>query len=138
MQGLTLEQAVTQMKGPINTKIRLKIMRKGAEQPVDIAITREVIRVRPVRFHTEGGDIGYIRITSSTNRPPMACEKPSPTVEAVRRRSWPATSSTCATTPAACSIRRFGIQCVHGARRGGLDPGPHAEETQRFTARAAT
>jgi carboxyl-terminal processing protease len=64
VQGLTLEQAVAKMKGPINTKTRLKIMRKGAEQPIDVAITREVIRVRPVRYRTEGGDIGYIRITA--------------------------------------------------------------------------
>jgi carboxyl-terminal processing protease len=64
VQGLTLEQAVSKMKGPINTKTRLKIMRKGAEQPIDIAITREVIRVRPVRYHTDGGDIGYVRITT--------------------------------------------------------------------------
>ena len=31
VQGLTLEQAVNKMKGPINTKTRLKIMRKGAD-----------------------------------------------------------------------------------------------------------
>jgi len=62
--GLTLDQAVVKMKGAPNTKIRLKIMRKGADAPVDVAIVREVIRVRPVRWHTEGGDIGYIRITS--------------------------------------------------------------------------
>jgi carboxyl-terminal processing protease len=64
VQGLTLEQAVARMKGPINTRTRLKIMRKGAEQPVEVSIVREVIRVRPVRYRTEGGDIGYIRITS--------------------------------------------------------------------------
>jgi carboxyl-terminal processing protease len=64
VQGLTLEQAVAKMKGPINTKTRLKIMRKGAEQPVDISIVREIIRVRPVRYRTEGGDIGYVRITT--------------------------------------------------------------------------
>jgi carboxyl-terminal processing protease len=64
VQGLTLEQAVAKMKGPINIKIRLKIMRKGAEQPIDVAITREVIRVRPVRYRADGGDIGYIRITT--------------------------------------------------------------------------
>jgi carboxyl-terminal processing protease len=27
-------------------------------------LSREIIRVRPVRYHTDGGDIGYIRITS--------------------------------------------------------------------------
>jgi carboxyl-terminal processing protease len=64
VQGLTLEQAVAKMKGPINTKIRLKIMRKDAAQPIEIAITREVIRVRPVRYRADGGDIGYVRITA--------------------------------------------------------------------------
>jgi len=64
VSGLTLEQAVNRMKGPANSKIRLKLLRKGSDTPVDVAIVREVIRVRPVRFHTEGGDIGYVRITS--------------------------------------------------------------------------
>jgi carboxyl-terminal processing protease len=62
--GLTLDQAVVKMKGAPNTKIRLKIMRKNSDAPVEVAIVREVIRVRPVRYHAEGGDIGYIRITS--------------------------------------------------------------------------
>jgi len=64
IQGLTLDQAVNKMKGPPNSQTRLKIIRKDADKPIDLAITREVIRVRPVRFHTEGGDIGYIRVTS--------------------------------------------------------------------------
>jgi carboxyl-terminal processing protease len=64
VQGLTLEQAVNKMKGAVNTKTHLKIIRKGKDAPFDVAITREIIRVKPVRFHTEGGDIGYIRITS--------------------------------------------------------------------------
>ena len=63
VQGLSLEQAVGRMKGRPNSKIRLKISRKGTAAPIDIAILREIIRVRPVRFHTDGGDIGYIRIT---------------------------------------------------------------------------
>ena len=64
IQGLTLEQAVNKMKGPPNTKTRLKIMRKGTELPIEVSITREIIRVRPVRHHTNAGDIGYIRITT--------------------------------------------------------------------------
>ena len=64
VQGLTLEQAVNRMKGPINTKTRLKIIRKGMDQPIDVSLVREVIRVRPVTFRTDGGDIGYIRISS--------------------------------------------------------------------------
>jgi len=63
VQGLSLEQAVSRMKGRPNSKIRLKISRKNSAAPIDVAILREIIRVRPVRFHTESGDIGYIRIT---------------------------------------------------------------------------
>src|ERR1700744_5162352 len=64
VQGLTLEQAVNKMKGPINTKTKLTIIRKGKDTPIDVTLNREIIRVKPVRFHAEGGDIGYIRITS--------------------------------------------------------------------------
>ena len=63
IQGMTLEQAVGRMKGPANSKIRLKVARKNSAAPVEIAIVREIIRVRPVRHKTDGGDIGYIRIT---------------------------------------------------------------------------
>jgi carboxyl-terminal processing protease len=64
VQGLTLEQAVNRMKGPVNTKTRLTIIRKGAEAPINVSIVREIIRVRPVSHRTDGGNIGYIRISS--------------------------------------------------------------------------
>ncbi len=64
VQGLSLEQAVNKMKGAVNTKTKLKISRKSKDALFDVLITREIIRVRPVRYHTEGADIGYIRITS--------------------------------------------------------------------------
>src|SRR6201994_2897635 len=62
VQGLTLNQAVEKMRGPVNTKIKLTIMRKGSEKPVEVSITRDVIRVRAVRSRPED-DVGYIRIT---------------------------------------------------------------------------
>src|SRR3984893_4410373 len=64
VQGLSLEQAVNKMKGPVNTKTRLKVIRKGLDAPLDVSIVREIIRVRPISYHTDGGDIGYIRISS--------------------------------------------------------------------------
>jgi carboxyl-terminal processing protease len=63
VQGLTLNQAVDKMRGPVNTKIKLKIMRKGQDAPVEVSITRDVIRVRSVRSRLEGDDVGYIRLT---------------------------------------------------------------------------
>ena len=64
VQGLTLNQAVDKMRGPVNTKIKLKIIRKGADKPIEVTLTRDNIRVRSVRARVEGGDIGYIRITT--------------------------------------------------------------------------
>src|SRR6202451_4588105 len=63
VQGLTLNQAVEKMRGPVNTKIRLTIMRKGQDKPIDVNIVRDVIRVKSVRSHNEGEDVGYIRVT---------------------------------------------------------------------------
>jgi carboxyl-terminal processing protease len=63
VQGLTLNQAVEKMRGPVNSKIRLKVMRKGLDKPLEIAIVRDTIKVRSVRSRTDGDDVGYIRIT---------------------------------------------------------------------------
>ena len=68
VQGLTLNQAVEKMRGPVNTKIKLTIMRKGQDKPIEVSLTREVIRVRSVRSQVEGGDVGYIRMTQFTEQ----------------------------------------------------------------------
>src|SRR5438128_10217923 len=48
VQGLTLSQAVDKMRGAPNTKIKIKIARKGQDKPIEVSITREIIHVRPV------------------------------------------------------------------------------------------
>jgi carboxyl-terminal processing protease len=63
VQGLTLNQAVEKMRGPVNTSVRLKIQRKERKEPLEVKLTRETIRIRPVRARKEGDDIGYLRIT---------------------------------------------------------------------------
>ena len=68
VHGLTLNQAVEKMRGPVNTKIKLTIMRKGSDKPIEMTIVRDVIRVKSVRSHSEGDDIGYIRITQFTEQ----------------------------------------------------------------------
>jgi carboxyl-terminal processing protease len=63
VQGLTLNQAVEKMRGPVNTKIKLTVMRKGNDKPIELSITRDIIRVKAVRSEVEGDDVGYIRMT---------------------------------------------------------------------------
>src|SRR5499427_6865701 len=68
VQGLTLNQAVDKMRGPVNTKIKLTIIRKGSDKPIEVTIVRDIIRVKSVRSHPEGSDVGYIRVTQFNER----------------------------------------------------------------------
>jgi carboxyl-terminal processing protease len=62
VQGLTLNQAVDKMRGPVNTTVRLRVQRKERKEPLEIKLTRETIRIRPVRSRIES-DLGYLRVT---------------------------------------------------------------------------
>ncbi len=63
-QGLTLQEAVEQMRGERGTTLRLTVRREGEARPLEIAITRDVIRPQVARFRLEGGDVGYIRLSA--------------------------------------------------------------------------
>jgi carboxyl-terminal processing protease len=65
--GLTLEQAVDKMRGPVNTPITLTIVRKGKEEPFDVKLVRDMIRINPVKARMEG-EIGYLRVTQFTEQ----------------------------------------------------------------------
>src|SRR5271165_4167479 len=53
VKGLTFDQVIEKMRGPVNTKIKLTIMRNGQNTPVEVSITRKLIRVRSVRSQLE-------------------------------------------------------------------------------------
>jgi carboxyl-terminal processing protease len=63
VQGMTLSDAVDQMRGAIGTPIELTIMREGVEEPIEIEIVRAEITVQAVRSRVED-NIGYIRVSS--------------------------------------------------------------------------
>ncbi|MCW3477570.1 S41 family peptidase [Limobrevibacterium gyesilva] len=64
VQGLSLNEAVDKMRGAPNSKITLTIKRTGVDTPLQLSMQREVIRIQVVKSRLEGGDIGYIRVTS--------------------------------------------------------------------------
>jgi carboxyl-terminal processing protease len=65
ISGLTLEQAVEKMRGPVNTTITVTIVRKGREEPFDLKITRAVIRINAVKSKLESDDqVGYVKIST--------------------------------------------------------------------------
>ncbi|HSH99631.1 MAG TPA: S41 family peptidase [Reyranella sp.] len=67
VQGLTLQEAVEKMRGKIGTSIKLSLRRTNVKDPIDVTLTREIIKVKATRFRLEG-DVGYIRVTSFTEQ----------------------------------------------------------------------
>jgi carboxyl-terminal processing protease len=63
ISGLTLEQAVEKMRGPVNTPITLTIVRKGKDDPFDVKVVRDIIRINAVKARAEG-DVAYVKVTT--------------------------------------------------------------------------
>ena len=61
--GLTLSEAVDKMRGPIGSDIIITISREGTEEPFDVTITRDTIKIRAVRARAEG-NVAVLRITT--------------------------------------------------------------------------
>ena len=63
IKGLTLQEAVEKMRGPVKAPITLTILRKGVDEPFDVKMIRDLIHINPVKYDAED-DVGYIRITT--------------------------------------------------------------------------
>jgi carboxyl-terminal processing protease len=64
---MTLTQAVDKLRGKIGTKVKLTMRREGV-RPFELTLTRADIKVDPVKSRLVDGDIGYIRISSFSER----------------------------------------------------------------------
>lgn len=64
VKGLSLNDAISRMRGKPGTDITLTIIRNGEEKPLVITITRAIIRVNSVRARTLEPGYGYLRISS--------------------------------------------------------------------------
>lgn len=61
--GLSLDQAVTRIKGPKGTSVTLTLERKGKDKPLEIPIVRDLVQVISTRaYRAPGGDVGYLRM----------------------------------------------------------------------------
>ncbi|MEZ5713942.1 MAG: S41 family peptidase [Paracoccaceae bacterium] len=52
--GLTLDEAVEKMRGPVGSEIVITIAREGVDEPFDVSIIRDTIKLTAVRSRTEG------------------------------------------------------------------------------------
>ena len=61
--GLTLDEAVGMMRGPVGSEIIITVVREGEDEPFDVSIIRDTIKLTAVRARTEG-DTVVLRITT--------------------------------------------------------------------------
>jgi carboxyl-terminal processing protease len=61
--GLTLDDAVGMMRGPVGSEIIITVVREGVEEPFDVSIIRDTIKLTAVRSRTEGETV-VLRITT--------------------------------------------------------------------------
>ena len=61
--GMSLNDAVERMRGPVGSEIKLSIRREGRD-PFDVSMRRAVVKIQSVKYQLQGPDVGYIRITS--------------------------------------------------------------------------
>jgi carboxyl-terminal processing protease len=61
--GLTLDDAVEMMRGPVGSEIVITVVREGVEQPFDVSIIRDTIKVTAVRSR-HVGDTVVLRVTT--------------------------------------------------------------------------
>jgi carboxyl-terminal processing protease len=65
--GINLDDAVTKMRGPPGSEIKLTLKRNGVTTPVNLTLTRQIIQIEDVKsrlFPSASGNIGYIRLAS--------------------------------------------------------------------------
>jgi carboxyl-terminal processing protease len=61
--GLTLDQAVELMRGPVGSEIIITVAREGEPEPFDVSIIRDIIKLTAVRARTEGDSV-VLRVTT--------------------------------------------------------------------------
>lgn len=62
VKGLTLSDAVEKMRGPKGTKITVTVVREGVDQPFDLVLTRDIVKVRSVRTEIKDQHYAYLRV----------------------------------------------------------------------------
>src|SRR5210317_2089622 len=61
--GLTLDEAVDRMRGPVGSEIIITIVREGETEPFDVSIIRDTIKLTAARARTEGETV-VLRVTT--------------------------------------------------------------------------
>lgn len=59
---LGYNKSVKEMRGDAGTKVRLLVIKENEAKPKEIELTREIVKIKPIKTSLEEGDIAYVRI----------------------------------------------------------------------------
>jgi CubicO group peptidase (beta-lactamase class C family) len=74
-QGLSLNQAIEKMRGPVDTAVRLRIVRKGQDGPIELSLVRAQIRLQGAADLQVAIKDGKLLIEASGGLPVLDFEK---------------------------------------------------------------
>ncbi len=72
--NMTPADAIKKMRGPKGTNLKISIIREGLTEPLELDITRAIIKVNPVKFHLYD-DIAYIRVATFSEQTAIGVQK---------------------------------------------------------------
>jgi carboxyl-terminal processing protease len=67
-KDMTIMDAVKMMRGPAGSKITITVMRGSYEKPKEFTLTREIIKIKSVKYRTLEDGFGYVRIVQFQER----------------------------------------------------------------------
>ena len=65
--GLTLDEAVDRMRGPVGSEIVITVVREGETEPFDVSIIRDTIELQAVRTRSQGNAV-VLRVTTFNDK----------------------------------------------------------------------
>ena len=68
VKGMALREAVDMMRGKPGTDLLITILREGEDKPLNITLTRAIIKVKSVKHKTLEPGYGYVRISTFQQR----------------------------------------------------------------------
>jgi len=61
---LGYNKSVKEMRGDPGTKVKLLVIKENEAKPKEIELTREIVKIKPIKTSLEDGDIAYVRIVT--------------------------------------------------------------------------
>jgi carboxyl-terminal processing protease len=60
--GMSIEEAVKRLRGTPGTKVTITIAREGAKDPIEMTLTRDIIKIEVIKYKMLENNIGYIAL----------------------------------------------------------------------------